>query len=374
MISNFLLCAMLLTSSGTNRSAAPVQRTHSSSKAFLNFEQLSGLANEARDRASDDEAIGLYQQALKLRPNWDQGLWSLGGLLYEKERYREARDVLRRFVADVPVPGPGWALLGMSEFQTREYSRALDHLQHSMAQGMGDRREMEDSVFYFVSVLLTRFERYDDSMSLLMAMVKSGQDTAALVEPIGLAALRLPLLPAEIPQSRSELIRMAGEATLALESQRQEEAKQLFDRMVAMYPNEPGVHFLRGAFLMDLRPEEAVQEMERELAVSPSSVPARLRLAEQLTKQQQYDRALKLALEALKLEPGNALAHMVQGEALAAKGATGDAIGALETASTYAPETVRIHWDLLRAYSAAGRTEDVARERKTIQELVKTQH
>ena len=112
-----------------------------------------------------------------LRPNSrnrKQALWYLGTMLYEKQQYSETRDVLRQFVTIRPDAGPAWALLGMSEFQLREYPRALDHLQRAMAQGMGDRREMVQSVFYDVAVLLTRFERFDDSMDMLLKMLASG--------------------------------------------------------------------------------------------------------------------------------------------------------------------------------------------------------
>src|SRR6266567_2770226 len=212
-------------------------RAETGSAESSSFEQLSRRADKARRENRDDEAIQLYEQALNLRPGWKEGLWYLSTILYEKEKYTNARDLLRRFVSQDPGAGPGWALLGMSEFQTREYSRSLDHLRHAMALGMGGRKEMAQSVFYFVAVLLTRFEQYSESTNMMMAMIKSGQQPDLLVEPLGLAALRMPLLPTEIPGDRRELIRMAGQGALALEAQRQEEAQRLFSGMVAAYPN-----------------------------------------------------------------------------------------------------------------------------------------
>jgi len=304
-----------------------------------------------------------------LRPAWEEGLWYLSTILYDKEKYANARDLLRRFVSQDPGAGPGWALLGMSEFQTREYSRSLDHLQHAMALGMGGRKEMAQSVFYFVAVLLTRFEQYSESTNMMIAMIKSGQQPDLLVEPLGLEALRMPLLPTEIPGDRRELIRMAGQGALALEAQRQEEAQRLFSGMVAAYPNEPGVHFLYGAFLLDVRPEDGVAEMKRELQVSPFHVPARLRLAEEYVKEERLDEALPLVQEAVKIEPGYAAAHMMMGEVLVAKGDTAGGIRELEIAEKNAPQMVRTHWDLLRAYTAAGRSNDATREKEEIEKL-----
>jgi predicted Zn-dependent protease len=272
-------------------------------------------------------------------------------------------------VALDPGPGLGWALLGMSEFQTRDYSRSLDHLQRAMAQGMGGQKEVAQSVFYFVAALLNRFERYDESMSLLIEMVKSGQAAGPLTEPVGLAALRLPLLPSEIPADRKPMIRMAGQAALALEAQHRDVAEKLFTEMIADYPNEAGVHFLYGAFLLDVRPEDGIRELKKELEVSPSNVSARLRLAEEYVKEQQLELALPLAQEAVRLDPKRGPAHMILGEVLVAKGDAASGIRELETARDEAPQTVRIRWDLLRAYTSAGRSDDAKREKEEIEEL-----
>jgi tetratricopeptide (TPR) repeat protein len=336
------------------------------------FAQISREADRAREENRDDDAIRLYQQGLNLKPAWQEGLWYLSTLGYQKEQYSTARDLLRRFIAHDPQTGPGWALLGMSEFQTHEYSRSLDHLQRAMSLGLGDRKDMAQSVFYFVSTLLTRFEQYDDSMSLLIAIVKSGQPTDALIEPVGLASLRMPLLPAEIPADRRELIRMAGQGALALEAQHQAEAERLFSSMVAAYPNEPGVHFLYGALLMDVRPRDGIREMKRELEILPFNVSARLRLAEEYVKEEKMEEALPLAQMAIKLEPQRASAHMMLGEVLVAKGDLPGGIRELETARDQAPHTIRTRWDLLRAYTAARQGDDAKREKEEIEKLSKS--
>jgi tetratricopeptide (TPR) repeat protein len=333
------------------------------------FQQLARGAERARQANRDDEAIRLYQQALKMKPDWDEGLWNLCALLYEKEKYPEARDLLRRFVADQPKAGMGWALLGLSEFQTREYARALDHLRQSMTLGTGGSGGMARSVFYYAAVLLTRFEMYDQSQSLLFDMARSGQAESFLVEPVGLAVLRMPLLPEEIPSDRREMVRLAGEGALALNDQHQDAAEKLFRQMTATYPNEPGVHFLIGAFLMSEQPEDGIREMKRELEISPFHLPARVRLAEQYVKVGQVDQAAALAAEALKLDPRDPSAHMALGEALVAKGDLPSAVREFEVARDQAPENVKIRWALFRAYTAMGRSEDAGKEKEAIEKL-----
>ena len=270
------------------------------------IDQLLQAAEKARDDNRVDDAIRLFRRILSEQPESEQALWYLGTLLHEKERYAEAREVLRQFVTIRPDAGPAWALLGLGEFQLREYPRALDHLQRGMALGMGDRKELVQAVFYDVVILLTRAERFDDSMDMLLKMLASGPRDPALIVPAGLAGLRLPFLPMELPPDRREMVSLAGQAVLAVQTQQYEEAESEFRRLMSAYPNEPGVHFLYGAYLVQLHPNDSVPEFERELEISPSHVLARIRLAEHLIAQRDFDRALALARQAIKLDPGRA--------------------------------------------------------------------
>ena len=333
------------------------------------MDQLLQAAAKARDENRQDEAIGLFQRVLSEQPESEQALWYLGTLFYEKERYAEACGLLRQFVTIRPDAGPAWALLGLGEFRLRQHPRALGHLQRAMALGMGDRTELVQAVFYHVAVLLTRAERFDDSMDMLLKMLASGPPNATLVEPAGLAGLRLPLLPAEITPDRRDLINLAGRAVLALQTQHYEEADSEFKRLVSAYPKEPGVHFLYGAYLTELHPDDSMTEFQRELEISPSHVLARIRLAEHLITQREFDRALALARQAIRLDPTRASAHMLAGEALLGADNAGEGLKELETARDDDPSVSRTHWDLLRAYAAAGRKEDAAREKQEIEKL-----
>jgi tetratricopeptide (TPR) repeat protein len=353
----FLISTMLATIS-----EARAQTTH-------NFQQLIAAADRAREQSRDDEAIQLYRQALTIKPESAEGQWYLGILLYAKNEYFPARDALRTFVGVGPDTGAAWAFLGLSELQLRDYTRALDHLQRAMATGMGDDEDLKHSVFYSVSTLLTRFERYDDSIGMLGAIVNTKQCDDGIIYAEGLAGLRMPLLPSEIPQDRRELIRLAGNGLCAAQQLRSDDALKSFAAMRDSYPREPGVHFLLGSFLMNTRPEDGMAEMKRELEISPSHVPARNRLAEQYTKSGQYEEALKLAREAEKLAPKSFSVNITLGEALLAKGDTVEGIKELENARELAPENIRIRWDLARAYAAIGRTEDAKREKQEIERL-----
>jgi tetratricopeptide (TPR) repeat protein len=350
--------------------AAPGARQPASARVPApTFEQISQAAQQARDQNRDEDAIRLFQQGLKLKPDWDEGLWYLGTLSYEKERFREARDLLRHFLAQNPQHGPGWALLGLSEYKTREYGRALPHLQRARALGLEDRKELANAVFYHEAVLLTRSEQYHDSLLLLYQMRGAGQAQEALEEPAGLAVLGYPLLPEEVPAQRRALVRMAGAGNFARLDQRRADAEKLLREMVDEYPREPGVHYQYGLLLLDDRPAEGIAEMEKELTITPSYVPARLRLAEYYLAQSEPAKARPYVDEVIKMEPGNATAHLLLGEALGKTGDDAGSIRELELARELAPKRGKVLWALLRAYKAAGRQSDADRIRAEIENL-----
>jgi predicted Zn-dependent protease len=209
-------------------------------------------------------------------------------------------------------------------------------------------------------------------MGMLARMIASDRDPTSLIQPAGLAGLRIPLLPSEIPAARRELIDMAGAAVVALQTQHYEDADVAFRRLESAYPNEPGVHFLYGAYLMQLHPEDGIREMKRELEISPAHVFARVRLAAQYLEQQQVEEALPLAEQAAKLDPHLASAHMLLGEAYVTKGNIVEGTRELEAARENDPSSSRIHWDLARAYASAGRAEDAKREKQEIEKLTRS--
>jgi len=335
------------------------------------FDRLYQAAQQARDDNRDNDAIHLLQKALIVRPESEEALWYLGTLFYEKDEFAESCEILRQFLTLRPDAGPGWAFLGLSEFRMRQYKRALEHLEKATANGLGDRAELTRLVLFHQAILLTRAERFDEGMDLLVQMLSASPQDSAMVEAAGIAGLRLPLLPAEIPANETDLVEQAGRAVIALELQNNLEAEAAFQKLLVAYPNEPGVHFLAGAYRMQLHPELAIPEFEQELRISPSHVLARVRMAEQLLAQREPDRALQLARDAIRLDPRRASAHMLAGEALLQKGDTPEGIKELETARLADPDLRRMHWDLVRAYAAAGRKDDASREKEQIDRLIR---
>ena len=103
------------------------------------FESAARRAQAAREAARDAEAIAAYQAALAQRPEWDEGLWYLGTLLYQSGRREEADAVFARFLKVKPQAGPGWVLRGFCAFEDGDYKSAADA--PAPRAGTGPRRQ-----------------------------------------------------------------------------------------------------------------------------------------------------------------------------------------------------------------------------------------
>ena len=172
----------------------------------------------------------------------------------------------------------------------------------------------------------------------------------------------MPRLPAEVPPEKMALVHLAGSAEWALSAERQSEANPLFNQLIASYPKEPGVHYLYGIYLLDRDPGEAMAEFREGLRISPSHVPARQQIAILQIKAGNSQPAIRLAREALALQPANALSHAILGRAFEHMGQYAEAVPELEAAVKLAPDNPQLHFSLGQLYRHVGRTNDAERE------------
>ena len=63
------------------------------------FDNLSHQAEQARDAKRLDEALGLYKQALQLKPDWQAGWWNAGSIAYDLDNYTDCASDFGRLAA-----------------------------------------------------------------------------------------------------------------------------------------------------------------------------------------------------------------------------------------------------------------------------------
>jgi tetratricopeptide (TPR) repeat protein len=333
------------------------------------FEQVSQSALQAWNESRDDDAIRLFESALKIRPDWDEGLWYLGAAYYQKERFREARELLRHYLGQNPEQGPGWALVGFCDYRLHEYDRALDHLQRARKLGLQGRAELLQAVLYDEAVLLNRSGQFGAAAKAIADFYNGFPKEAASLEiPAGLNVLGYQLLPDEVPSERHDFVRRMGAAVLrARSSKRGEDAKKTLRELVQEHPNEKGAHYQYGALLLEEGSTEGVDEMKKVLAISPSHMKARLELVRYYLSRSELDQARPYVDEALELDSSHPIAHLLKGQLLSASGDAAGAMRQFEDARKLAPDDSRVLWALHRAYTAAGRREEADRIKAEIE-------
>lgn len=333
------------------------------------FDKAVKLGDEARQADQLSEALDHYATALKIRPNWKEGWWNSGAILYEQDRYPEARDAFRNLVSIDASNGPAWGMLGLCEFQTREYDRAIVSLLRGRSAGLGNNQELESVVRYHAALLYIHFEQFEIAFDVLTEFLRAGNDSPKVVQAFGLAILRMPYLESEIPSDQRDLILTAGEAGIGMASRRPERAQAAFDQLMARYPNAPNVHYAYGVFLLNQDSDAALREFKRELEISPQHQPSMVQMAFEYIKRDDYNTALPLAEKAVQLAPKMFPARNVLGRILLQLGQIDRAIKELEEGARLAPTSPEMHYALGRAYRRAGREEDAKRETALFQKL-----
>ena len=335
----------------------------------VEFDNAVKLADEARLAGRLSEALDLYAKALRIRPQWPEGWWNVATILYDGDSYVDARDAFRNLVAIDSKNGPAWGMLGLCEFQTREYDRAVVSMQHGRALGLGGNIELESVVRYHTAQLYIRFEQFEIAFEILTEFLQIGNESPRVIEAFGLTILRMPFLVSEIPPDKREQVLIAGRAGFKMAARRLDEARAALDELLARYPNAPNVHYAFGVFLMSQDADAALKEFHRELEISPSHQPTMVQMAFEYMKRGEHITALPLAEKAVQLAPKMFPARNVLGRVLFELGQVQRAIKELEEGVKLAPTSPEMHYALARAYTRIGRKEDAAREREIFKRL-----
>jgi tetratricopeptide (TPR) repeat protein len=333
------------------------------------FDAVAAKAATAREAGRLEDALALYRRGVSLKPDWDEGLWYVGSLLYELNRYAEAKPVLTQMLVRVPEHAGAMALRGLCEFHLGQHEDALRDLTRARIAGISQTPGIATVARYHAGILLTRLGEFETGSAVLAEFGPEGNESPQVIEAMGLNLLRLPLLPVEVPPAQRPLVRLAGQAAFAMAARRASAAQSLLDDLVSRYPTTSNVHYARGVFRLTEAGDAAIGDFEEELKVTPNHVLARLQIAFELMRRGDTAAALHYAERAAALDPQHFAARLALGQALFEQGRTNQAIAELEQAVTLAPESPQTHFVLARAYARAGRKADADREREIFTRL-----
>ena len=352
-------------------STSPEKKEANHSAALSeSFEQLAEHARVAMQSGQADTAISYYQRGLKLQPDWEEGWRSLGTVCYTNARYAEAATALQNAVALNPRHGEAWALLGLSEFELKDYQNSLIHLERGRDLGFAGNPEAVRMALYHTAALLNMNGEFDKAMDLLLPEAGRGAMADQISFALGIALLRIPTLPDQIEPSKEQLVRAAGEAAVFLAQSKYAEAFPVFQHLLKDNPSTPYLHYAYGSALASLSQfDEAAAQLREETRVSPGSALPYLRLASMFLRMHRLDDALPEAQRASALAPESAEGHYLLGRTFLELGRIPDAVGELEKAAHLAPDSPEAHFSLARAYAKAARPQDAEQERASFERL-----
>jgi tetratricopeptide (TPR) repeat protein len=364
----FLACASGA-SAQTTAPRKPGATQTTTAKPSPEFAKLLKAATDARQAERWDEAIGLYAKLVKLKPDYVEGYWYQGTAYYTQDDFPHCKEAFRKVISLAPKNGAAYAFLGLCEFGLKEYDRSLQHLLQSRLHGIGDVPDLGGVARYHAAILMSRMEQFEQALETLGEFANEGNDNPRVIEAMGIATLRMPMLPTETPPDRREMILMAGRASYLMATRNTAAAERAFDQLASRFPETPNVHYANGVFLLQEKGEQAIAEFKRELELQPNHPWSLMQMAFEYLKQGDAATALPIAKQAVAAAPNSFSARKALGQALLDSGDAEGAIRELQAGLKMAADSPGLHFMIARAYQRAGRLEDAAREREEFTRL-----
>ena len=139
---------------------------------------------------------------------------------------------------------------------------------------MPDGSPLTKVAYYHEALLLTKLENYERALFLLSLLTKDGRVEPNAVAAMGIAALRRPLFPRELPVQDRQLAMRVGEAVALGFERSPADALKAFEAVVAENPKVPNLHYTFGSFLLGQNADAAIREWKTELEISPEHLPS----------------------------------------------------------------------------------------------------
>jgi tetratricopeptide (TPR) repeat protein len=334
------------------------------------FDDLARRAEQLLE-TRPSEAADLYRQALAIKPDWTEGWFYLGASLYQADRYAEATDAFRKTVALTPDHGTAWAFLGMSEAEMDNRDQALADIRKGIELGLGTNQDFEIAARVKAARLLILSSAFDEALREMQPIARLKANSQAVVDTMGLCVLTVPSKLSELSRERRAVVSLAGRAAWASVTQRPAEATASYRELLEKYPNEPGVHYANGLYLLETDMTAALAEFEKEVQNNPKHWPSRIDIASLQLRQGDPDESIKTLRETMRIAPSRFrwLLHAELGRANLSANNLDAAIAELNTAVRLKADNPQVHFMLSQAYRRAGRADDASRENAEFQKL-----
>jgi tetratricopeptide (TPR) repeat protein len=334
---------------------AQVEELHSTAIAD---EKTGDLAGAARN----------YEQILRIAPTLAAAYNNLGSVYFRQREYDKAVAVLGKGLKIDPAMTSAAALLGMSLYETGKYAEARPWLEQAFNANRSDANielflvndltrlgEFEPAAFHLQR--LTNRKPTDEHLWYLLAKVylQLGRDALARMNAINPDSVWAHQISGEIMEGMKNY----------------EGAIVEYKKAVEIAPRQPGTHYKLGDVYWSLSQwNNAMEQFQAELSNDPKNCMAQWKIGDVLLQQNvKPEEALRDVEKALAMCPGLTEARVDRGKLLLQLHRNDEALADLQAAAKATPDDAAVHFLLARAYRALGRATEAQLEKQTFSQL-----
>ena len=325
-------------------------------------------ARAAQARGDRAQAAAKYESIIEIAPRLAAAYNNLGALYIEQGQFGKAADVLEKGLKIDPSAASASAMLGIARYHMGEYPEARRRLETALrANPQDDHARL---VLANDLIKLAEWEAAAEHLQQLAHRQPRDQEAWYLLGTVymrlseqALARLR------EIDPDSALVHQVSGEVMESMKNY--DGALAEYKKAIERAPQRPGVHYRLGnLYWTTTQWDAAAEQFRSELANDPGNCLAQWKLGNLLLEQNlrpaeaigEIDRALAIC-------PNLVQARVDRGRASLKLSRYDDAVRDLRIAATASPEEPSVHFFLAQAYRALGRAQDARAEMQAFAKL-----
>jgi tetratricopeptide (TPR) repeat protein len=343
---------------------SPALASQGNDEVTPEVQELYAQARAARQRGDNPTAIAKYQAMIKLAPHLAAAYNNLGMLYFDSHDYARAAEVLQHGMGLNPNMPSAAAMLGMSYFQLGKNEKAQPLLEAALrANPKDDQVEM-----VLVQILINERKLPEASSRLndYLARNPKSQEAWYLLGKTYLQMSEDALKKInEIDPDSVVAHEIAGEIDESMHNY--DLALVEYKKAIDKAPQTPGTHMHMGdAFWHMGKWESAQTEFRAELTNDPNNCIARWKLADAILEaNDSSDEALSELNQVVERCPTLMQARVDRARALVRLGKHDEALPDLLMAGKESPNEPTIHFLLAAVYRAQGKSAEAQTEMQT---------
>jgi tetratricopeptide (TPR) repeat protein len=325
-------------------------------------------ARAAQARGDRAQAAAKYESIIEIAPRLAAAYNNLGALYIDQGQYGKAADVLEKGLKIDPSTPSASALLGIARYHMGEYPEARRRLETALrANPQDDHARL---VLANDLIKLAEWEAAAEHLQRLAHRQPRDQEAWYLLGTVymrlseqALARLR------EIDPDSALVHQVSGEVMESMKNY--DGALAEYKKAIEKAPQRSGVHYRLGnLYWTTTQWDAAAEQFRSELANDAGNCLAQWKLGNLLLEQNlRPEEALGEIDRALAICPNLVQARVDRGRASLKLSRYDDAVRDLRIAATASPEEPSVHFFLAQAYRALGRAQDARAEMQAFAKL-----